>query len=424
MAILRDISLLWSLVHALVLFFFLFESRYPRRKTLIITVATMVPLGIVNMILFALLGIDGYGTLMLLTLSLPSCLIFWVLAKHRDGRFFFTFCMVDTIVLEIIYITNLLNHYLTPDSYLVMFIVRMVIYPLIELWAYKQLRPIFLGVQKHIKKGWGVFAVIGALFYLAITLLMTHPTSIVERPENIPVLIILFFLMPVIYIHIIVTLRRQQNAYEAEEQEELLQVQISSFTSRMAELVAADEKFRVERHNFRHKLKTIAGLIKKEQYEECLKLLSEFEEALDRTKVKHYCQHAVLDATLSSYLAKAQAKNISVDMGFAFPDELPVNEAELAVAIANALENAIHACEALEPERRFLEIKAISQPRFMMRIVNHYDGEIEFDENDIPVNHHHDHGFGTRFIAAFCEKNNGYYQFTADGERFTLMINF
>lgn len=92
--------------------------------------------------------------------------------------------MVDTTVLELIYITNILNHYLTPDSYIVMFVARLLAYPLIELVTYKKLRPIFLDVQKDIKRDWGIFAVIGALFYIAITLLMTYPDPITDRPED------------------------------------------------------------------------------------------------------------------------------------------------------------------------------------------------------------------------------------------------
>lgn len=424
MEILKDISVVWSLIHTLVMFLLLFESRYSRKKTITLTVATMAPLILINFLLFILVGFEKYGTLMLATLSLPSCVVFYVLSKYRDGRFFFTFCMVDTTVLEILYITNILNHYLTPDTYIVMFAVRMLAYPIIEVLVYKKLRPIFLEVQKQVKQGWGALAVIGVSFYLAITLLMTYPSPIVERPEYIPVISIMFVLMPVIYLHIISTLRRQQSIYEMTEQETILKMQVSNLSSRMDEFVVSDERFRIERHNFRHKLKTIAGMIKKEQYDDCLKLLAEYEEALDKTRVKRYCQHMVLDAMLFSYISKAQDKGIHLDMGFAFPDVIPVNEAELATAIANALENAINACEQLEPENRFIEIKVINHPRFMLRITNSYQGEVEFDDDGIPVNHQSDHGFGTRYIAAFCNKNGGFYQFDADGEKFTLMLNF
>ena len=86
-----------------------------------------------------------------------------------------------TTVLEIVYITNILNHYLPPDSYLVLFIVRMLAYPLIEFWAFKKVRPMFLDVQRRVKSGWGIFAVIGISFYLAITLLMSYHHSRKDR---------------------------------------------------------------------------------------------------------------------------------------------------------------------------------------------------------------------------------------------------
>lgn len=424
MEILKDISVIWSLIHTLVLFLFLFESRFPRKKTITLTVATMAPLAVINFFLFAFLGFEKYGTLMLLTLSLPSCIIFWVLSKYRGGRFFFTFCVVDTIVLEIIYVTNILNHYLTPNTYWVMFIIRMLIYPLIELIVYKKLRPLYLEVQRHTKKGWTLFAVIGALFYVAITLLMTHPSPITERPEYLPVLVLLFILMPIIYFDIIATLRSQQQMHEMTEQKSILKIQVSNLTARMEELAAADHKFRVERHNFRHKMKTIISLLESEQYEECHMLLEEYNESLEKTKIRRFCQHSVIDAVLSSYIRRAEAKSIKLTYGFAFPDVIPVNETELATAIANALENAINACEKLEPEKRYIDIKVLDRPCFIIQIANSYEGDIVFDEDNIPVNEEQDHGFGTRYIAAFCQKDNGFYQFKAENGRFTLYLNF
>lgn len=422
--VLREISIIWALVHTLVMFLFLFESRYPRKKTIVLTLVTMIPLILVNLFLAFILGFEKFGTVMLVSLSLPSCIVFWFMAKYRDGRFFFTFCMVDTLVLESIYITNIFNHYISPDTGVFMFVVRLLIYPLIELWMYKQLRPMFLEVQKNVRRGWGMFALIGLLFYVAVTLMMNIPVLITERPEQLPALAILFLLMPVIYIYIIVTLRHQQKMHEMALQEDILTLQVAKLAARMEDYSRAEEKYRLERHNQRHQMRTVAGLIQTEQYQQCLQLLSEYEEALDKTKVKRYCQHAVLDAMLASYIQNAIRDGIRVEMGFAFPDQLPCNEAELATVIANALENAINACNKLEEEKRWIQIRVVDHPGFMIRIANSFDGKVEFDEENIPVNRNRDHGLGTRFIAAFCNKNNGFYQFEADEDTFTLYLNF
>ena len=423
MEILRDISMLWSMVHTLILFLFLFEPRYPKKKAMWITMMTMIPLIIINLVLFIVVGFERYGTLMLLTLSLPSCIVFWLLAKHRDGRFFFTFCMVDTIVLEIVYITNILNHYLTPERYLVMFLVRLVSYPLIEVWLYRKMRPIYFDLQKFTKDGWGIFAVIGLLFYVAITLLMTYPDSIVHRPEQLPALILLFILMPVIYNHIILTLRRQQLAHERSQQESIMHLQVTNVMSRMEELNAANERFREERHNFRHKLKAIASLAETGQYEALLEIVREYEKDIERTRVVRYSKSTIIDAVLSVYIQKAEKAGIALKLGFAFPDTFEVNESELATALANAIENAIHACEKLPKEKRLLEIKVLCKPKFIIMVRNNFTGTVTFDENGIPQNTQDGHGYGSRSIAAFCNKIGGYYEFKAENGVFTLFMH-
>ena len=423
MEILKNLSVIWALAHGIALFFLLFESRFSAKKTVVITALTIGPLSIINLALFFLLGFEKYSMLMLVTLSLPSCVIFYFLAKFRDGRFFFTFCVVDTIVLEVLYITNILNHYLTPDTYLVMFFLRLVAYPALGWWIIKRVRAMYLSVQRNISKGWLSFAVIGILMYITIMLLMNYPAPVTQRPDHLPALILVFILMPVVYLNIISTLRKLLTLHEQSQQDDILAMQVSSMTTRMEELSVADQMFRMERHNFRHKMKTIASLLEAGQYQECSTLLEEYNEALGKTTTKRYCQHPVLDAVLSAYIQKAENHGIQVSYGIAFPDELSVKEAELATAIANALENAINASEKLPREKRFIDLKILEKPRLIIKISNSYEGEVEFGEDGIPVNKEADHGFGTRFIAAFCEKNDGFYDFQADGEMFTLFIN-
>lgn len=423
MELLKNLSVMWSLLHTLVIFLFLFEPRYSKKRTTTITLATMIPLILVNMLLFIFLGLENYGTLMLLTLSLPSCVVFWFLSKYRAGRFFFTFCMVDTTVLEIVYLSNILNHYLTPDTNIVMFVIRLFAYPLLEILVYKKLRPIFLSVQEQTKRGWWLFAVIGLLFYIAITLIMTHPTPITNRPDQLPVLIILFILMPIIYLHIISTLRRQQVFHEQTQQENIMRLQVANVTARMEELGEANERFRVERHNFRHKLKAIASLAASNQLEELQSVISEYEEDLQKTRIVRYSNNAIIDAVLSSYIKKAENAGITLKLGFAFPDAFEAGDSELATALANAIENSINACEKLPESQRFLEIKVLCQPKFIIMIRNSFDGNIQFGEDGIPHNPHEEHGFGTRSIAAFCKKYGGYSEFTAEENVFTLFMH-
>jgi len=423
MVLLRDLSIAYSFAHIFVLFQFLIEPRYSKKKTRIISACFVVPLLVINWLMFLQLGYEGYGTLMLLTLSLPQGIMYYLLSRHRDGRFFFTYCMVDTIALEVFYATNIINSYTTPDTFIVMFVLRLALYPLLELFVYRSMRDVYLDVQKHTKRGWGFFAILGVLFYIAITLLMTFPDFITNRPGQIPVLILLFILMPAIYYHIISTLRYQQIYYEQKGQEKFMQLQVANITARIEELGEANESFRKERHDFRHKLKAIASLVETKQFDELAKVVKEYETNIQRTQVIRYCKSAIIDAVLSVYINKAKATGIEVDVGFAFPETFLANESELATALANAIENAINACEKLPQEERHIEIKVLSRPKFMVMVRNSFDGNIEFDENGIPINREDGHGIGSQSIATFCNKIGGYYEFRAEDNVFTLFMH-
>ena len=107
------------------------------------------------------------------------------------------------------------------------------------------------------------------------------------------------------------------------------------------------------------------------------------------------------------------------------PDIRRWDTTELATVLANAIENAINACKKVDKgEDRFIDIKVLSEPSFMIKVSNSFSGKVEFDENDVPVNREEDHGFGTRSIIAFCDKNKTFYQFLTKGNVFTLYLNF
>lgn len=421
---LREISILWSLSHTLVMFMLLFESRYERKKTMTITLATMIPLIAANTVLAFTVDADTMGTLLLLTLSLPSLIVFWLLSKYRGGRFFFTFCLVDTVALEIIYITQIIDFYLTPESNITMFVIRILAFPLLEWLIYKKIRVMFIDVQRSTKQGWGHYAAIGAIFYVLMTVMMTSPDAITARPEYLPAMALVFILIPTIYGNIISTLRRHQKMFELQKQEDILRLQVHNMTSRVDDLAVADERFRQERHNLRLKMRVIANLVETKRFDELSALMEEYMDTIKKTQVKRYCKNAVIDAALSAFIQNAESRGIRVEVGLDFPDPIPVDATELATVLANAIENAINACEKMKSGDRYIDIKVLSMPSFMIRVSNSFDGTVEFDENEIPQNREDGHGFGTRSIVAFCDKHGAFYRFLAEGNVFTLYLNF
>ena len=282
----------------------------------------------------------------------------------------------------------------------------------------------FLDVQRNTRQGWMHYAAIGAIFYVLMSLMMTTPDAITARPEYLPAMVLVFILVPTIYGNIISTLRRHQRMHEMQEQENILRLQVHNMTSRVDDLAVADERFRQERHNLRLKMRVIANLVETKRFDELASLMEEYMDTLKKTQVKRYCKNAVIDAALSAFIQNAESRGIRVNVGLDFPDPIPLDATELATVLSNAIENAINACEKMESNDRYIDIKVLSQPSFMIRVSNSFEGKIEFDENEIPQNREDGHGFGTRSIVAFCEKHDAFYRFLAEDNVFTLYLNF
>lgn len=102
-------------------------------------------------------------------------------------------------------------------------------------------------------------------------------------------------------------------------------------------------------------------------------------EHLEETKPKQWCTAPVLNAMFSAYFKKAQQNNIQVEAHLSFPEKLPVDEAGLSLVLANALENAIHACKQLPEEQRRIVCRAIHYPRLMIEVVNSCNAPVALD---------------------------------------------
>ncbi len=91
MTILRDLSVLWSLFHILILFMMLYRSRYSRRKTMILMGISMGLVILVNMAGLVRYGAEVMGKVFVLTCTLPSLFFFLVYFKGQEREVFLYF---------------------------------------------------------------------------------------------------------------------------------------------------------------------------------------------------------------------------------------------------------------------------------------------------------------------------------------------
>ena len=225
-----------------------------------------------------------------------------------------------------------------------------------------------------------------------------------------------------VYIAIFKSLLTQYRIQTERQSAALLTVQIAALKEKVQKVKEVEEEVRIQRHDLRHQLQAVTELVAQGAKDTALEFLNAAQKRLDEQKVRRWCSPAVLDAVFSSYFGQAQKAGIRVNAKISMAGAPPVDEGELAIVVANALENAIHACMELPAGQREIRCKMVSTPGLMLEISNPCTGDLAFDGNGLPVTQRANHGLGVQSISAFCRKTGAVYRFNLIDGWFHLML--
>lgn len=410
-----DLSTSVSMFVVMMLFLILFEPRCSKKAFFLSLVFFMIFWLGGNLYILRVYGLEVQGRYTLLTTTLPSLLYFLALSKNRGGRFFFTFCMVDTVMIWVMMVTGLLD-YAAGSEGIVNFSLRMAAFPVMLVVTWRFVRRPYLSLLHSVSRGWWLFAAMTGIFYITLTVMAGIPTNLRLRPEDMPATVMVLILLPLTYATIFAVLRQQGELYHIRERQQILEAQTAMMERRAYEARRAEEKLAIERHDLRHRLQSVAALVQQEDKTAVLEYIGASQAALNETCRQRFCRNVILDAILSSFFDRAREREITMEARLVIPDTLPVDATELSTVFANALENAIQACEKLPPEERRIICTCIAEPQFMFEISNPYTGTVKFGPDGLPVSEKSGHGIGVRSIVAFAEKHDAVCLFyTEDG---------
>lgn len=378
----------------------------------------MIPLVMLNMVSVLALGIEKAGQLIVFTCVLPSLIFFFIMSKNRDSRFLFTFCVVDTIVLEVLFATNLLDTLLGLGNYIVMFISRIVLISVLELVIVKYLRTPYHLLQQQIKKGWFIFSIMAALFYITMILVTYYPNIILDRPQYYPYLIMILILVPVMYITVFKVLWTQLKLFKASEENRTLGLQIKMAQERLSMGSETENRLKMLRHDMKHKTLLLSDYIKSKKFDEAEKYINSIIKDIDNTTLKNYCDNNSVNVVLSYYNRIANEENIKFETNIRLPETLPISETDLAVVLSNGLENSINALENCDYKKITIE-GFLDSGKIYLEIKNPFKGNIVFDKK-LPKSNNENHGYGTKSMATIIENNDGIYSFTIEGGYFVF----
>ncbi len=404
MEVLRELSVLWSLFHILILFMLLYRSRYSRRKTILLTGLAMMPVILLNLAGVAIYGAVFMGKIFILTCTLPSVLFFWFISEDKKGRFFFTFCLADTLALWIIALTNVLDFYFGGEKCILMLIGRILLFPLVEWVAIRYLRKPYLELQKSVASGWGIFAGMTALYYVLLAVFLNFPVIITARPQELPTFVLIMVLMPMTYAVIFSALYRQLLLYRRQQEERILQEQKNALEVQLEN----QQRIRRMKHDMKGYAATLSGLLASGKIEEAQEYLKDVRTEMDKS-LGQFCANPYINAVFVHYVQKFQELGAECRMEIQIGDE-PLPYMDLCQILSNGLENAYDALKGIPTEGRGVSVKMrYNREYLIIRIKNRCREGMHVDKGKIPdtTKEGEEHGFGLLTVQEAANRLGG-----------------
>lgn len=419
MTVLRDISILWCMCHILVLFTLLYRSRYSEKKTFILTGICMGALALLNLIGVVLFGAETLGQVFLVTCTLPSFFFFWFMSIDRKGQFFFTFCLADTVSYWVMIVTKLLDYYFGGERCILMFIGRLVLFPLMEWAVVRYLRKPYRQLQESSAKGWGLFAAMTACYYLLLAMMASYPSDITKRPQEMVSFLLILTLMPMTYATIFVAMYRQLLFFSKQQSERMILEQKNTMEARLED----QQRIRKIKHDVKGYIATLSGLLAEEKTQEAITYLKAVETETEPLLVP-FCPNPYINAVFVHYAGKFEK------MGAAFRHDIQIGDEELPYielsrVLTNGLENACDAIKELEVKEREVSVHMKYNREYLtVRIRNRCREDLHVEKGTMPATNKKGagHGFGLATIKEAAEKLNGEMYCYTDKGTFVLDV--
>ena len=403
----------------MIMAFLFMDSRYSRRRTIFIVSSVTLLLMAAVAVLHLAVDRGAAFWIFAITIHIPLILLLFTLSRFRGWRLIFQQLSV-VLFCTLIHHTSGLVYYLSGSRFWVLVLSCVVLSTGVIWFLVRFLRPLFFQILLELHWGWWLICLVMATYYIISVYLIPgyagfDPRSTIIKPAIGLLILGVYSILMFFFTSI-------KNEMEARHNAQMSALQLSALQSRMEAVKAAENAIRTERHDLRHRLQAVTELVLRGDKDAALDFLDAAQKRLDDQKEIRWCRPPVLDAVFSSYFDQAQNQGISVEAKISLSDTLGVNEGELAIVLANALENAIHANLDLPPEQRKIRCKMVGTPGVMLEISNPCAAAVTFDSNGLPVAQREGHGLGVQSISAFCRKTGAVCQFSLTGGWFQLRL--
>lgn len=215
-------------------------------------------------------------------------------------------------------------------------------------------------------------------------------------------------------------INRQNSLAKAEYELNLLRESIRDQEKHYMLLQSSHEEIRQMKHNMKSMCLAVIAELKAGNSEKAIKQLNSNFNIIEKTNKIIDTGHPSIDTIIESKQKICSESSIDINIFYDYKEQINISEIEIAVILANILDNAIEACKQIDVEnRRIWGILAVKNHQIVINIKNSSNKFTGFKTSKLDIKNH---GYGLKSISHIAVKNNGYAKFDFKENEFTSYV--
>jgi len=206
--------------------------------------------------------------------------------------------------------------------------------------------------------------------------------------------------------------------------------QVKAMRERLEEAENFYGSIRKVRHEMKNHMANIKGLTEAGEYGEIEEYVRRMDETMQELEYKYVTGNAVTDVIINDKCRRAEKAGIRFDADFRYGGEIPVFD--MGIILNNLLDNAIEACEKLEPGKGFIRLSLKRKKQFLILYVeNSFDGAVPVSKgSSLPPTTKQsilpgiitEHGIGLENVRDIAERYFGGVNIKVKGDVFHVTV--
>lgn len=210
---------------------------------------------------------------------------------------------------------------------------------------------------------------------LGILYVLTDTTSAENVKESFFIVMSVLIVNVVVFYLYHVTLEN----YLSQIQYERVKERLEAYANQLEILSEAQHRIQALRHDMKHHIRELQGLVNNKELGEISIYLQEMEAAVQIPGEYAHSGNYQIDSLLNFLIGEAKEKLEQVEVNIKLPQNVKLNTFKLNIILGNLLENAIEAAGSSTEKKLSLEI-TLDKGILFLHVANSYDGVLKKKE--------------------------------------------